>query len=153
MVEIGDTIPAFDRPTDGDGQISSDSLKGAPFVLYFYPRDSTPGCTKEAEAFRDQIGDFEGLNIRIIGVSRDTITKHDKFKAKYELPFPLISDEDGSLCEAFGVWVEKKNYGKTYMGIERSTFLVDADGVIREIWRKVRVAGHVEKVLEAAKKL
>ncbi len=151
MLEKGDLCPAFDKPTDNAGQISSEDLKGQRFVLYFYPRDDTPGCTKEAQAFRDLIADFKSLDVTILGVSKDSIAKHDKFKTKYDLPFTLISDEDGSLCEAFGVWVEKKNYGKTYMGIERSTFLIDSHGIIQEIWRKVRVPGHVEKVLEAAK--
>ena len=150
---IGDVAPSFEVNIDGSGKFSLSEAKGSPVVLYFYPKDDTPGCTKEACGFRDTFPDFSALNATIVGVSKDTVTKHDKFKAKYELPFHLASDEDGSLCEAYGAWVEKSMYGKKYMGIERATFLIDASGVIQGIWRKVKVNGHVEEVLEASRAL
>lgn len=149
----GDTAPDFTMPTDGGGTISLSALKGRPVVLYFYPKDDTPGCTKEACGFRDQLPDFSALDAEVIGVSKDTVAKHDKFKAKYDLTFPLAADEDGSVCEAYGTWVEKSMYGKKYMGIDRATFLIDREGKIAKIWRKVKVPGHVEAVLEAAKGL
>lgn len=152
-LNIGDKAPDFTMPTDGGGEVSLSGLKGKAVVLYFYPRDDTPGCTKEACGFRDALPDFSGVNAEIIGVSRDTVAKHDKFKAKYELPFTLGADETGAVTEAYGVWVEKNMYGKKSMGIERATYLIDGDGVIRGIWRKVKVPGHVEEVLEAAKGL
>lgn len=153
-LDVGDKAPDFTMPTDGGGEVSLAQLKGKPVVLYFYPRDDTPGCTKEACGFRDALPDFSGAGgVEIIGVSRDTVAKHDKFKAKYDLPFTLGSDESGAVTEAYGVWVEKNMYGKKSMGIERSTFLIDGDGVIRGVWRKVKVPGHVEEVLEAAKGL
>ena len=152
-LSIGDVAPSFEVNTDGSGKFSLDEAKGSPLVLYFYPKDDTPGCTKEACGFRDAFPDFSGLNATIVGVSKDTVAKHDKFKAKYELPFHLASDEDGSLCEAYGTWVEKSMYGKKYMGIERATFLIDPSGVIQGIWRKVKVNGHVEEVLEASRAL
>ena len=145
-LSIGDVAPSFEVNIDGSGKFSLSAAKGSPVVLYFYPKDDTPGCTKEACGFRDAFPDFSALNATIVGVSKDTVTKHDKFKAKYELPFHLASDEDGSLCEAYGTWVEKSMYGKKYMGIERATFLIDASGVIQGIWRKVKVNGHVEEV-------
>lgn len=150
MIDIGDKAPAFKGTTDGGGTLSLRDLKGKKVVLYFYPKDMTPGCTTEAEGFRDAIGDFAKLGTEIVGVSRDSVKRHDNFKAKYDLPFTLISDEDGTICEAYGVWQEKKNYGKTYMGIVRSTFLIDEKGKIVEVWRNLRVKGHVDKVLEAA---
>ena len=150
---IGDVAPSFEVNIDGSGKFSLSEAKGSPVVLYFYPKDDTPGCTKEACGFRDAFPDFSALNATIVGVSKDTVTKHDKFKAKYELPFHLASDEDGSLCEAYGTWVEKSMYGKKYMGIERATFLIDSSGVIQGIWRKVKVNGHVEEVLEASRTL
>lgn len=150
-VEIGQAAPDFTVPKDGGGDVSLSGLKGKKVVLYFYPKDDTPGCTKEACGFRDSMPDFSGLNAEIIGVSKDTVAKHDKFKAKYDLPFTLASDESGDLCESYGTWVEKNMYGRKYMGIERSTFLIDGNGVVRGIWRKVKVAGHVEEVLEKAK--
>ena len=150
-VSEGDKAPAFAMTTDGGGTVSLKDLKGQPVVLYFYPKDSTPGCTKEACAFRDLMPDFSGIDAAIIGVSKDSVKRHDNFKAKYELPFTLASDEDGSVCEAYGTWVQKKLYGREYMGIERATFLIDGTGVIRKVWRKVKVAGHAEDVLESAK--
>ena len=152
-LSIGDAAPDFTMPTDGGGEVSLAKLKGKPVVLYFYPRDDTPGCTKEACGFRDAMPDFSSIDAEIIGVSRDTVAKHDKFKAKYELPFTLGADDTGSVTEAYGVWVEKSMYGKKSMGIERATFLIDKDGVIQGIWRKVKVPGHVEAVLEEAQKL
>ena len=152
-VTIGDKAPDFSLPTDGGGTLSSADLAGKTVVLYFYPKDSTSGCTKEAVAFRDLKGDFDSAGAVIVGVSKDSVKRHNNFKAKQELNFPLISDEDGVLCEAYGVWKEKSMYGRKYMGIERSTFLLDATGVIRAEWRKVKVTGHAEAVLEAVKGL
>lgn len=149
----GDKAPEFSMPRDGDGTVSLADMAGRNLVVYFYPKDDTPGCTTESCGFRDLLPDFSGVNAEILGVSRDSVKRHDKFKAKYYLPFALGSDEDGAVTEAFGVWVEKMNYGRKYMGIERSTFLIDGDGVIQKIWRKVRVKGHVEAVLEAVKAL
>ena len=152
-VDVGDKAPAFSMPTDGDGTVALKDLKGKNVVLYFYPKDDTPGCTKEAIAFRDMAADFEAANTVVIGVSKDSVAKHDKFKAKHELNFALGSDEESDVCENYGVWKEKNMYGKKYMGIERSTFLIDGKGVIREAWRKVKVPGHGEAVLEAVKAL
>ncbi|MBT3536718.1 MAG: thioredoxin-dependent thiol peroxidase [Rhodospirillaceae bacterium] len=150
-LDIGDKAPDFSLPTDGGGTASLKALMGRKLVLYFYPKDDTPGCTTEACGFRDALPDFSKTGAEIIGVSKDSVARHDKFKAKYDLPFTLVADEDGTLCEAYGVWQEKKNYGKTYMGIVRSTFLIDEKGVIAAVWRNLRVKGHVEKVLEAAR--
>lgn len=152
-VSEGDKAPAFAMTTDGGGTVSLKDLKGQTVVLYFYPKDSTPGCTKEACAFRDLMPDFSGADAAIIGVSKDSVKRHDNFKAKYELPFTLASDEDGAVCAAYGTWVQKKLYGREYMGIERATFLIDGKGVVRKVWRKVKVAGHAEDVLESAKAL
>ena len=127
--------------------------KGRNVVLYFYPKDDTPGCTKEACGFRDALPDFSKLDAEIIGASKDSPAKHDKFKAKYELPFTLVSDEDGKMIEAYGSWIEKNMYGRKYMGIDRSTFLIDANGVIRKIWRKVKVKDHVADVKAALEAL
>ena len=150
-LDVGDKAPAFSLPINGDGTFSLKDAKGKKLVLYFYPKDDTPGCTKEAIGFTEQLAKFKRAGALVVGVSKDSIAKHDKFIDKYDLKIPLISDEDGSLCEAYGVWVEKKNYGRTYMGIERTTFLIDEKGKIAEVWRKVRVNGHVDKVLEAVK--
>lgn len=152
-VEEGRKAPDFTMPTDGGGTISLSELRGRKVVLYFYPRDDTSGCTKEACGFRDALPDFFGTDAVVIGVSRDSVKSHDKFKDKHNLNFTLASDEDGSVCEAYGVWVEKSMYGKKFMGIERSTFLIDEEGVLRKIWRKVKVNGHVDAVLEEAQKL
>lgn len=152
-VDTGDRAPDFDLPTDGGGSLSLKDLKGRKVALYFYPKDDTSGCTKEAEAFRDAKHKFDRAKTTIVGVSRDSVARHDNFKAKYGLPFALVSDGETALCQAYGVWVEKSMYGRKYMGIERATFLIDEKGVIREIWRKVKVAGHAEAVLEAAKAL
>jgi peroxiredoxin Q/BCP len=155
MAELnpGGRAPAFAMATDGDGKIALKDLKGRPVVLYFYPRDDTSGCTAQACAFHDDLSGFKKLKAAIIGVSKDSVASHDKFKAKYGLNFPLASDTDGKICEAYGVWKEKSMYGKKYMGIERSTFLIDGKGVIRHIWRKVKVDGHAEEVRDALKKL
>jgi peroxiredoxin Q/BCP len=153
MPDVGEKAPEFNMPTDGGEDVSLGALKGTPFVIYLYPKDNTPGCTTEAKDFTANIKEFEKLGVKVIGVSRDSLKKHANFRAKQELEVILASDEDGATCEAFGVWVLKKNYGREYMGIERSTFLVDGEGVIREVWRKVRVKGHVDAVLEAAKAL
>lgn len=151
-LKIGDKAPNFKGLT-ADGPISLKDLKGAHAILYFYPKDDTPGCTVEACAFRDNLPRFKRSNARVFGVSKDSLKSHAKFADKYELPFTLISDEDGSLCESFGVWVEKSMYGKKYMGIERATYLIDKNGIIQQIWRKVKVAGHAEEVLEAVKSI
>jgi len=153
MVEIGKKAPAFKLPTDGGGTVALKDLKGRKVVLYFYPKDDTPGCTTEACGFRDAFPDFTKVDAVIIGVSKDSVARHDKFKGKYELPFTLASDEDGTVCEAYGTWIEKSLYGRKYMGIDRATFLIDEQGVLRGEWRKVKVKGHVDDVLAAAKAL
>jgi peroxiredoxin Q/BCP len=152
-LEAGDKAPSFNLPTDGGGTISLKDLKGKTVILYFYPKDDTSGCTAEACAFRDVLPDFSKAKAKVVGVSKDPVKKHDKFKEKYDLTFPLASDEDGKVCDAYGTWVEKSMYGRKYMGIERSTFLIDGTGVIRAIWRKVKVPGHVDAVLKAAQEL
>jgi peroxiredoxin Q/BCP len=149
-VEVGDKAPDFTLPSDGGGKVSLKALKGKTVVLYFYPKDDTSGCTAESCAFRDALPNFSKAMAEIIGISRDSVASHDKFKAKYGLTFPLAADEEGKVCEAYGTWVEKSMYGRKYMGIERSTFLIDAKGVVRNVWRKVKVPGHAEAVLEAA---
>lgn len=151
-VDIGKKAPAFKGVT-AEGKITAADLKGANAVLYFYPKDDTPGCTIEACAFRDNLPKFKKMNAKVYGVSKDDLKSHAKFADKYELPFTLISDEDGSICEAFGTWGEKSLYGRKYMGIERATFLIDDKGVIRRIWRNVKVKGHAEEVLEEIKNL
>ena len=152
-LDVGDKAPSFTLPADGGGTVSLKDFKGKTLVLYFYPKDDTSGCTAEACAFRDALPDFSKVKADIIGISKDPVKKHDKFKAKYDLNFPLAADEDMKTCEAYGVWVEKSMYGRKYMGIERSTFLIDSKGVIRYVWRKVKVPGHAEAVLEAAAEL
>lgn len=150
-LEIGDKAPEFTLPTDGAGTVKLSELKGKNVVLYFYPKDDTSGCTAEACQFRDQFPKFGRTDATIIGVSRDSVAAHDKFKRKYKLPFTLASDEEGKVTERYGVWVQKSMYGRKYMGIERSTFLIDGKGVIRGIWRKVKVPGHADEVLSAIK--
>ncbi|WP_374367718.1 thioredoxin-dependent thiol peroxidase [Dongia sp.] len=152
-LEIGDKAPAFSMKTDGGGKVSLSTLKGQNVVLYFYPKDDTSGCTAEACGFRDNLPAFKKLDAVVIGVSRDSVESHDKFKKKHNLNFALGSDETGKVTEAYEVWVEKNMYGKKYMGIERATFLIDGKGVLRGIWRKVKVPGHVEEVAKAIKKL
>lgn len=150
---IGDSAPDFELEGDGGSKISLSALRGSPVVVYFYPKDDTPGCTKEAIAFSALEPEFAKLGAKIIGISPDTAAKHDKFKAKHDLTVRLAADPDKIACEAFGVWVEKSMYGKKYMGVERSTFLVNADGKLAQIWRKVKVAGHAEAVLDAVQAL
>lgn len=149
-LKIGDLAPQFSAQRDGGETLSLSDFKGQQVVLYFYPKDDTPGCTKEAIGFTQSSDDFAKADTTVIGVSKDTVKKHDKFVAKHDLGIALISDEDGAICEAYGTWVEKSMYGRTYMGIERATFLIGADGQIKQIWRKVKVAGHVAAVLAAA---
>lgn len=152
-LDVGDPAPAFTMPTDGGGRLTLSRLKSNNVILYFYPKDDTAGCTKEACGFRDALPDFAKANAVVIGVSRDSIASHDKFKAKHDLPFALVSDEEGAVCRSYSAWVKKSMYGRTYMGIDRSTFLIDKQGKVRGIWRKVKVPGHVEEVLAAAKAL
>jgi peroxiredoxin Q/BCP len=152
-LNTGDKAPDFSLPADNNSTISLSDYKGQWIVIYFYPKDDTPGCTTESCSFRDHRKDFEKLGAQIIGISKDSIKKHDKFKAKYDLNFPLVSDENSDMCERYGVWVEKSMYGKKYMGIERSTFLIDKKGNIAQIWRSVKVPGHVEDVALALKNL
>jgi thioredoxin-dependent peroxiredoxin len=149
----GDKAPAFKLATDGGGEISSASLKGKPYILYFYPKDDTSGCTKEAIAFTESKRKFDALGVSIIGVSKDSAASHDKFKTKHKLKITLGSDPDIKTAEAYGVWIEKSMYGRKYMGMDRATFLVDEKGVIRQVWRKVKVPGHAEDVLAVAKSL
>lgn len=153
MPEISDIAPDFTMPATGGGDITLSALQGAPVVLFFYPRDDTPGCTKESIGFSTSLSDFEAAGAKVFGISRDTMAKHDKFAAKHDLTVPLISDADGSVTESYGVWVEKNMYGKKSMGIERATYLIGADGKIAQVWRKVKVPGHVEAVLEAVRAL
>lgn len=147
----GDKAPDFTLPADGGKSISLAALKGKNVVLYFYPKDDTPGCTTESKDFALALPQFEKLNTVIVGLSKDDVKSHDKFKEKYCLPFSLASDADDDVCERYGVWKEKSMYGKHYMGIERTTFLIDAKGVILRVWPKVKVEGHVQEVLEAVK--
>lgn len=149
----GQTAPALDLPTDNGGQVSLAALKGKPAVVYFYPKDDTTGCTREALDFTALAADFAALGVPVIGVSKDTVKKHDRFKAKHDLNLILASDEDGAACEAWGVWVQKKLYGREYMGIERASFLIDAEGKVARVWRNVKVAGHAQAVLDAARTL
>lgn len=150
---IGEPAPSFALATDTHGQISLKELAGKNVVLYFYPKDDTPGCTQEAKDFRELYEQFKKSDTAIIGVSKDSIKSHEKFREKFCLPFPLGTDADGTVCDAYGVWVEKSMYGKKYMGIERATFLIDKKGTLRQTWRKVKVEGHAQEVLEAAKGL
>lgn len=149
----GDPAPPFSIMSDNSDLVTSTKLKGKPFVLYFYPKDDTSGCTKEAIAFSENKRKFDALGIEILGVSKDSPESHEKFRKKHKLKIVLGSDPEKSLADSYGVWVKKSLYGRTYMGMDRATFLVDANGVIRHIWRKVKVPGHVEAVLAAAKSL
>lgn len=151
MVTIGKKVKNFSRPATGDKTISLKDLSGKKVVLYFYPKDSTPGCTTEGQNFRDAKAKFTRQNTVILGVSRDSIKKHENFKAKQKFNFDLLTDEDESLCEQFDIIQLKKLYGKEYMGIVRSTFLIDENGVLLEEWRNLKVKGHVDEVLEACK--
>lgn len=150
---VGDAAPAFDLTDHAGNQLSSAELAGSPYVLYFYPKDDTPGCTTQACGFRDSAAEFDEIGVRVIGVSPDSVASHQRFSTKYGLPFTLLSDDGQRLASAYGVWGLKKNYGREYMGIVRSTFLVDGAGVIRKSWRGVRVKGHVDEVQAAARAL
>ena len=150
---IGDEIKNFTLPATGDQQISLTDLKGKNVVIYFYPKDSTPGCTTEGQDFRDNIDAFAKANTVILGVSRDGIKSHENFKAKQSFPFELLSDKDETLCKQFDVIKLKKNYGREYMGVDRSTFLINGDGKLVREWRGVKVKGHVDEVLQAAQEL
>lgn len=152
-IEQGAQAPDFAAEDDSGATVKLSDFKGRPVVVYFYPKDNTPGCTTEACDFRDLQPDFGGVDAAVLGVSKDSVKSHAGFKAKQDLNFPLISDPDGAICEAFGVWQEKKNYGKTYMGIVRSTFLIDKDGTVAKVWSPVKVKGHAQAVLDAAKAL
>ena len=149
----GKPLPPFDLPTDGGGQAKNADFAGKMLVLYVYPKDDTSGCTKESIGFSENYQEFQAAGAEVIGLSKDSVKSHDKFKAKYELPFTLLADEETSYLDALGSWVEKSMYGKKYMGAERSTFLIDGDGVVRKVWRKVKVPGHVEEVLSSVKAL
>ncbi len=151
-IALNERAPAFSAQATGEQDLSLDDFKGKNLVIYFYPKDNTPGCTQEGEDFRDSYAEFTKTNTDILGVSRDSVRVHAGFKAKYKFPFELLSDPDETVCKNFDVIKLKKNYGKEYMGIERSTFLIDSKGVLREEWRGVRVKGHVDEVLAAAKK-
>ncbi|TMV06431.1 thioredoxin-dependent thiol peroxidase [Ruegeria sediminis] len=153
MPEISDLAPEFTLPRDGGGEVTLSDLRGRAVVLFFYPRDDTPGCTKESIGFSERLAAFSEAGAEVFGISRDSVAKHDKFVAKHGLTTPLLSDEGSTVCEDYGVWVEKNMYGKKYKGIERTTFLIDAEGRINRIWHKVKVPGHVDEVLEAVKAL
>lgn len=148
-LSVGDLAPDFTLPIEGGGSVRLSSLQGKKAIVYFYPKDATSGCTKEACSFRDYKSQFDKKNTIIIGISKDSIRSHEKFKEKEQINFTLASDEDGAVCEKYKVWVEKTMYGRKYFGIERSTFLIDEEGKIAKIWRKVNVPGHVEDILEA----
>jgi len=149
-VEIGRPAPDFVLPADGGAKIRLKDLRGKKVVLYFYPKDDTSGCTVEACAFRDRMPELTRHGVAVVGVSCDSVPSHDRFKAKYGIPFALGSDLEGKVCEAYGTWIEKSMYGRKYRGVDRATFLVDEKGIIRAIWRKVKVPGHVDEVLKAA---
>ena len=149
MINEGDRAPAL-SVTSSDGSTVDLSAPGQPLILYFYPKDDTSGCTREAQDFTELAGDFKKAGVKVVGVSRDPMKKHEKFISKYDLGVPLASDEDGSISEAFGTWVEKSMYGRKYMGMERATYLLGADGKVIRSWRKVKVPGHAQEVLKAA---
>ncbi len=148
----GQPAPEFTLPRDGGGEVALSDIDGA-VVLYFYPKDDTSGCTKQAIAFTERADDFAAAGATILGVSKDPVTKHDKFRDKHGLRIALLSDAEGDVCERYGVWAEKQMYGKSFMGIERSTFLIGRDGRVLREWRKVKVPGHVDEVLEAVRAL
>ena len=152
MIGNGDKVPAMTTVLS-DGSSIDLGAPGGPLVLYFYPKDDTSGCTREAQDFTALAGEFAAAGIKVVGVSRDPMKKHDKFIAKYDLNVPLAADEDGAISEAFGTWVQKSMYGRKYMGMERATFLIDANGKVLREWRKVKVPGHAEEALKAAKAL
>lgn len=147
MLTIGDPAPDFQALSDQNQLVALQDLRGKKIILYFYPKDNTPGCTREACDFRDQATTFKKYNAEIIGISKDGLKNHEKFKQKYDLPFTLLSDENGDICAAYGVLNKKSLWGRTFLGIQRSTFLIDEKGIIRAIWRNVKVAGHTEQVI------
>ena len=153
MPDISQPAPDFTLPVTGGEDVTLSALQGKSVVLFFYPRDDTPGCTKESIGFSEHLDAFKEAGALVFGISRDTMAKHDKFTAKHELTVPLLADVEGTVTESYGVWVEKNMYGKTSMGIERATYLIDPQGNIANIWRKVKVPGHVEEVLEAVRAL
>lgn len=153
MLELADPAPDFTLPRDGGGSVTLSALRPAPVVLFFYPRDDTPGCTTENKDFSALLDDFTAAGVQVFGISKEDIARHDKFRDKHGLRAPLLSDADTTVCEDYGVWKEKSMYGKTFHGIERSTFLIDGDGRIARIWARVKVPGHAQEVLEAAKAL
>ena len=153
MPATGDTAPDFTLPQDGGDPVTLSDLRPAPVVLFFYPKDDTPGCTTENKDFTAMGPEFEAAGAKILGVSKDSVEKHAKFRTKHDLATTLLSDAEGDVCERYGVWKEKKMYGKTFMGITRATFLIDGEGRIAKVWPKVKVAGHAEEVLEAVKAL
>ena len=151
--DIGDIAPDFSLPRDGGGMLSLLALRGKPVVLYFYPKDDTSGCTQEAIEFSGLKPQFEKLGTKVIGMSPDAVKKHDKFIAKHDLKIDLVADEEKKIVDAYGLWVEKSMYGRKYMGVERTTFLIDPKGKIAKIWKKVKVPGHAADVLEATRNL
>lgn len=153
MLNPSDPAPDFTLPRDGADPVTLSALKGQKVVLFFYPRDDTPGCTKESIGFSEHLQSFADAGTAVFGISRDTLAKHAKFTSKHELTVPLLSDAESTVCEDYGVWVEKNMYGRKSMGIQRATFLIDAEGKIARIWPKVKVPGHVEEVLDAAQAL
>lgn len=152
-IEIGDPAPDFRLPADGGREIALSELRGKPVVLYLYPRDDTSGCTREALDFTEKLPEFEAAGAIVLGLSKDNTASHDRFIAKHGLKVTLLSDTSGEIAQSYGAWVEKSMYGRKYMGIDRSTFLIDGGGVLRRIWRKVKVPGHVEEVLAAVREL
>ncbi|MET4103665.1 peroxiredoxin Q/BCP [Roseovarius sp. MBR-78] len=153
MPEIADTAPDFTLPRDGGDSVTLSALRPGAVVLFFYPRDDTSGCTKESIAFSGLAAEFEAAGVTVMGISKDSVASHEKFRDKHALAVPLLSDAEGTVCEDYGVWKEKSMYGKKFMGIERSTFLIDGEGRIARVWRKVKVPGHAEEVLAAARAL
>lgn len=148
-IEEGQLAPDFTLPADNGSQITLSELRGSPVVLYFYPRDDTPGCTKEACSFRDRRNDLSKMGVRVLGVSPDDVASHERFRDKFSLNFPLLADVNHAVAEQYGAWREKTRFGKTAMGVQRSTYLIDRDGVVRKVWRNVTVDGHDAEVLEA----
>ena len=152
-IEVGKKAPAFTLTADDGKKVKLSDLQGSPVILYFYPKDDTPGCTKEACAFRDRKAEMEQLGVKLLGVSPDTVESHGKFRDKYSLNFPLLADPDHAVADKYGAWREKNMYGKKTMGIQRSTYLIDASGKVAKVWQRVQVDGHDEEVLQALKAL
>lgn len=153
MLKPNDNAPDFTLPRDGGGQVTLSALRPAPVVLYFYPRDDTPGCTREGLAFTEHAAAFEAVGAHVLGISKDSVARHDKFRDKHGLGIPLLSDAESNVCECYGVWKEKAMYGRKFMGIERTTMLIGGDGRVVRVWPKVKVAGHAEEVLKAVREL